>query len=274
MAGQVLNHLHKLIEAVAAGDIGITTVPELRPRESDAVFMLKHLLPYWNRAICFSGGAAERVVNDFQSIPALMRLPYPVTWFEFEVQIPNGPTVVDGSLCWQLDDDPKYEFHAAVFTYGSSAGWLYQGWWSCKKFDPTCPDAPIVGSPEDPGTQRGEWIAELGYPVQAFLSALNCQNVDRRVSHPPSPLQAARKRRGRLPLFSTWTLVLPELGKRDSGVPLGGVHASPRVHLRRGHPREFAPNKWTWVQPHAVGNRKLGVIHKDYAAAAQWLGKS
>jgi hypothetical protein len=46
---------------------------------------------------------------------------------------------------------------------------------------------------------------------------------------------------------------------------VGGAHASPRLHLRRGHARQFAPGKWTWVRDCAVGNKVAGVISKDYA---------
>lgn len=47
---------------------------------------------------------------------------------------------------------------------------------------------------------------------------------------------------------------------------MGGTHASPRLHLRRGHARQYAEGKYCWVQPHVVGNKKLGMVHKDYRA--------
>ncbi len=48
-------------------------------------------------------------------------------------------------------------------------------------------------------------------------------------------------------------------------VNFGGTHASPRLHLRRGHPRQYAPGKYCWVQPCVVGNKAAGMVHKDYA---------
>lgn len=102
--------------------------------------------------------------------------------------------------------------------------------------------------------------------IAQFLSALHCTNVFRQ-RHPPSEkLQKARTKRGKAPLFSYWTLQLGQ--KNERGESLGGTHASPRVHLRRGHPRQYAPGKYTWVQPHAVGHRELGMVHKDYSGAA------
>ena len=47
---------------------------------------------------------------------------------------------------------------------------------------------------------------------------------------------------------------------RDDG---GGTHASPRVHLRRGHIRKIADGRTVWVQACVVGS-KHGMVLKDY----------
>jgi hypothetical protein len=103
--------------------------------------------------------------------------------------------------------------------------------------------------------------------MAAFLSALNCTNIKRVEHRPDAKLQKARAKRGKQPLFSYWTLEL-DLSRAESSESLGGTHASPRLHLRRGHPRQYAPGKFTWVQPCAVGNKKAGMVHKDYAVRA------
>lgn len=64
------------------------------------------------------------------------------------------------------------------------------------------------------------------------------------------------------PLFSYWTLHLTHTDGTPR--PMGGTHNSPRVHLRRGHPRQYAPGRWTRVQPCAVGSPSRGMVHKDY----------
>ena len=94
---------------------------------------------------------------------------------------------------------------------------------------------------------------------------MNCSNIIKVEHNPDEKLQKARIKRGKKPLFSYWTLQLSIPNEREEGASLGGTHASPRVHLRRGHARQYAPGKYTWVQPCAVGNKSLGVIHKDYA---------
>ena len=44
----------------------------------------------------------------------------------------------------------------------------------------------------------------------------------------------------------------------------GGNHASPRMHLRRGHLRRL-PNKVVWVKEAMVNAKsQIGVVDKDY----------
>jgi len=108
-------------------------------------------------------------------------------------------------------------------------------------------------------------LKEQKLVLSTFLSALNCNNVKQIEHKPNQKLQNARQKRGKYPLFSHWTLELsiPKSSKGKS--KLIGTHASPRVHLRRGHPRQYSPGKWTWVQACVVGRGK-GIITKDYSA--------
>jgi hypothetical protein len=101
----------------------------------------------------------------------------------------------------------------------------------------------------------------LHYAALKFVAAMHCGNVTQKQTRPADRLNRARVKRGKKPLFSYWTL---HLSRSEAGEALGGTHDSPRVHLRRGHPRQYAPGKYTWVQPHVVGNKTLGMVHKDY----------
>jgi hypothetical protein len=105
--------------------------------------------------------------------------------------------------------------------------------------------------------------------VILFMICLNCSNIKRLEHKPDHALQKSRAKKGKLPLFSYWTLHLD--GRSESGESLGGTHASPRVHIRRGHPREYTPGKFTWVQPAVVGNPRMGMVHKDYAITPKLL---
>ncbi len=55
-----------------------------------------------------------------------------------------------------------------------------------------------------------------------------------------------------------------DLNKSKSVMEGGGTHASPRLHLRRGHWRHYKSGKKRWIKPMWVGDKDLGVIHKDY----------
>lgn len=103
------------------------------------------------------------------------------------------------------------------------------------------------------------------YEVTKYISAMNCSNIIKVEHKPDERIQKKRAKKGKPPLFSYWTLELSLPSERTEGPHHGGTHASPRLHLRRGHARQYAPGKYTWVQPCTVGNKKLGMVHKDYA---------
>jgi len=98
------------------------------------------------------------------------------------------------------------------------------------------------------------------------MAAVNCSNVKQREHKPPKLKNESRKRKGLTPLFSYWTLELSD--KQEKGLHLGGTHASPRVHLRRGHIRRLESGKHIWVNAHVVGNKENGMVHKDYRLKA------
>lgn len=98
--------------------------------------------------------------------------------------------------------------------------------------------------------------------ICGFLTAMNCANVTRAEHCPSQALQHARQRRGKRPLFRFWTLHL-----RNQSSPIfssgNGTHASPSLHLRRGHFKTINGKRYWWAA-HWVGNRENGVVHKDY----------
>lgn len=48
------------------------------------------------------------------------------------------------------------------------------------------------------------------------------------------------------------------------GPPLGGSHASPRTHLRRGHIRQHPTAGRIWVNSCVVNPTAIGTVNKDY----------
>lgn len=71
-----------------------------------------------------------------------------------------------------------------------------------------------------------------------------------------------RRARGKAPLFTYKVLTIGK--KKRKSRHLGGTHASPRSHLRRGHYRTSKSGKRYWVQPCMVKGETPGFVHKDY----------
>ena len=99
---------------------------------------------------------------------------------------------------------------------------------------------------------------ELG-AVWDLLSALNCKNVSVHSEAAPAPLNKKRLKAGKLPFKDTHfldiTLNTEAAGGRSSG---SGAHASPRVHLRRGHIRHLPATdtreaRNIWINATTVG---------------------
>jgi hypothetical protein len=100
--------------------------------------------------------------------------------------------------------------------------------------------------------------------VQA-CSVINCANVQTADINTPAALNKKRQAKGKQPFFSYKILQLTDDRQEPERGPGGGSHASPRMHLRRGHLRRL-PNKVVWVRPSMVSaGSEAGVVSKDYA---------
>lgn len=97
--------------------------------------------------------------------------------------------------------------------------------------------------------------------VVEFLSVLSCSNVRIEDTQVYSKLNKKRESKNKQPFFTYKILTIP--GSKNSDVNLGGSHASPRVHLRRGHIRRLK-NKNIWINSMVVGNKSKGMVFKDY----------
>lgn len=97
--------------------------------------------------------------------------------------------------------------------------------------------------------------------VVMLMCALSCSNVSIEKVAAPDAVNKKRIKCGKKPIRDHHILVL---GSKSQGErSLGGTHASPRVHLRRGHIRRLE-QKNIWVNACVVGNKKLGTVTKDY----------
>lgn len=99
--------------------------------------------------------------------------------------------------------------------------------------------------------------------IQA-CSVLNCANVTTETIPAPSQLNRKRVAKGKQPFYTYKVLQLSEQAGSKRGASAGGTHASPRMHLRRGHIRRL-DDRMIWVKPAMVNAESpAGRVEKDY----------
>jgi len=106
-------------------------------------------------------------------------------------------------------------------------------------------------------------VAALDLMVKA-IAVINCSNVKIIESQEKKLINRKRKAKGKLPLFTYKTLHVDTSEREEQRLSPTGTHASPRVHLRRGHIRKLPTGNSVWVQPCVVGDKSKGIVHKNY----------
>lgn len=102
--------------------------------------------------------------------------------------------------------------------------------------------------------------------LKTFISLLECNNIYIKNNKPSELKQRLQKKKKKTPLFEYKTLHIKTPNQNTINITGNkSDRAGPRVHLRRGHIRHYANGTCTWVQQCVVGNKKNGVIHKDYS---------
>ena len=112
-------------------------------------------------------------------------------------------------------------------------------------------------------------LGDLWSILRRFLTILSCKNIKTEKEYPPEKLQKKRAKKKRPPLLSFYTL---RLGPTSAGGGSGHGGWTNRIHFVRGHMREYTDDRPLfgkisgkfWIAPHARGNKKLGIIYKDY----------
>lgn len=114
------------------------------------------------------------------------------------------------------------------------------------------------GSPFDYRTSYATGVLAF---VAAFLESLDTTPA---VGYLPVKRANWEKkiRQGKTPTYD-WTTITIEPAK-PRGPDLGGTHASPRWHERRGHWRTMKSGKKIWVKNCEVGDKSKGAVFHDY----------
>lgn len=218
------------------------------------------------KAVCFDLGSFDDWPHGLKMDFNCVELPYEVCWFEAS-GYDGLKRIIVGALIWETKDSPlsmswptnaDEKTYSFMFFLRDSNSWFFCG--------------RSLGKGHRAVGDEKNMPYLFPYVYQPFLSSftvffkcLECTNVTLIKHQPPKRRQHKKKFRNRLPLFEYWTLNL-KVPKNESNehAPGCGLYRSPRVHLRRGHRREYQPGKYCWVQPCVVGKKKNGFIHKDY----------
>ena len=111
---------------------------------------------------------------------------------------------------------------------------------------------------------------------QLFIKVLNCRNIVTKTVTPSNKRNTMRKRQHKLPYYEYKIIeVTKEKTKQKDAGPVPWGYKSPeekRFHYVRGHIKTYTEESklcgktagsWWW-QPHARGNKTVGVIEKEY----------
>jgi hypothetical protein len=246
-----MNFINKVIDSYANNEIIVFS--DLKHKMSPEEQIKR---AFQANPICFDMGHESKFIG-FQKIPELFCLPYDCCWFEGSLD--QGDRF--GIACNQRENGVE----CAVFCRRSDKTEILFLNTAIINFVEKQINVGFASISHDKGIEA---VAFLAIDLLAvYLSALNCVNVTRQEHQPDAALQKARQKRGKQPLFSYWTLNVDLERGPSSSEQRGGTHASPRVHLRRGHARLLSVGRYVWVQPCVVGSKAAGVVHKEYASA-------
>lgn len=107
------------------------------------------------------------------------------------------------------------------------------------------------------------WTVYRYIEIAASIEVFSCSNVVTIEHKPPKMINDKRKKKGKAPFFSYRTLhVTGDSSAKESSSK--GTHASPRLHLRRGHIRKLPDGRRVWVTSCLVGDKTKGFAAHDY----------
>jgi hypothetical protein len=206
-----------------------------------------------------------------------MRLPFPCICVEYD----SDPSIVtDGvpykktvALAFESGDEgiTVWPFNYALKTPFSDEGWMiFAGInFTLTTFKLVPLDdgmaqrlAPEIRADIDEFVTRN--FGNECLAIASLMAALACRNVSTIDIDPDPAFVKARKRRGKEPVYSYKVLHIETPLSSTAGASIGGTHASPRIHLRRGHIRRL-PSHTVWVNACVVGNKERGILAKDYS---------
>lgn len=254
-------------------------------------------------AICFQlpqNGILFKDDEELKNMPldaeGFTRPPYPAVVVEFDFVFPMGnkehvvlimvdqPDVTTddgrkgGVFCIPTATSPddgnwKVPTFGFILPYTRFGTWSveHEGWTHHVGFQPFLPDAMQTLADRNMKGDRVQdfmqevFEEEILFYVRGYLhlcAALGTHEVTFNDIEPHKGRNKVRRALGKAPLFTYKVLTIGK--KKPKSRQLGGTHASPRSHLRRGYYRTSKNGVRHWVQPCMVKGETDGFVHKDY----------
>jgi len=237
-----MNHLREVMDHLSNRDF---LVPD-KWSDSESENIADVVIGKAESAMCFYIGDPEGV-SGIKSLVGSTETPSDVCWYECDFTAEDGEHVILGLMT--IHSDAKYH-HIAIRR--KSGRWMIRHTVSSNGNG-----MMAVNPPESTEEAR-----QLVVFRNVVVSSMRCTNIHKVENKPDAKLQKRRAADGKRPIFSYWTLHLR--GESNCGGSGLGAHGSPRLHIRRGHIREYKTGLYTWVQACLVGNGERGYVHKDY----------
>lgn len=223
----------------------------------------------------FFGNAVSNILLDtkangtepiLQMLNGYINLPYNPLWLEF-----NDEKIKLGVLLTQHKNEDRAllnDYDLFCFAYRN------QAWEVVPKVasihNGVIENITIPSNNSTPGTD--DYIICCASLAHIALLLLNCKNVVTEKISAPTALNKKRMRSNKQPLldYHILKIAIPASRKSNHGASEALYHN--RVHLCRGHFKEYTQDnplfgKFTglyWWQPHVRGQNKDGIVIKDY----------
>lgn len=104
--------------------------------------------------------------------------------------------------------------------------------------------------------------------MAAAIEVFSCSNIETIEHKPSEALNKSRIKKKKIPFFSYHTLHIKNTVSKTDKTSSTTTHASPRLHLRRGHIRRLTNGSRIWVTQCLVGDKSKGFVGKDYRISA------
>ena len=119
----------------------------------------------------------------------------------------------------------------------------------------------------DTDGKLGQFLNDI---LNIFIVYINTRKIMKTCNEPSEKLNKKRRKNGRPELKPYTVIHLPAVYYNDPDAPGSRTHASPRLHLRRGHIRTqrygtgLEKSKRIWIEPTLVGKDDDEVLSHEY----------